>query len=123
MDDLGGFFKVYRKSVKSRFWDKSPVLVYRGFWVTLLMMANWQDGWFDGHPIKTGQFATSTRSLSKLCKKSDKQIRVLLDHFSKMGMITASNVANRFTMITICNWDIYNGNKRRTSFLHWSKVR
>jgi hypothetical protein len=113
MDESGGFFKVYRKAQQSAFWTKKPYVNYRGVWVTMLMMTNWKDGFFDGHTIKVGQFATSIESLSKACGLSIKQVRNVVDTMKELGMITVENVANRFSLVTICNWGTYNGEESR----------
>lgn len=113
MDESGGFFKVYRKAQQSAFWTKKPYVNYRGVWLTMLMMTNWKEGFFDGHTIKVGQFATSTESLSKACGLSIKQVRNVVDTMKEMGMVTVENVANRFSIVTICNWATYNGEESR----------
>lgn len=113
MDESGGFFKVYRKAQQSAFWTKKPYVNYRGVWLTMLMMTNWKEGFFDGHTIKVGQFATSTESLSKACGLSIKQVRNVVDTMKEMGMVTVENVANRFSIVTICNWGTYNGEESR----------
>lgn len=113
MDESGGFFKVYRKAQQSAFWTKKPYVNYRGVWLTMLMMTNWKEGFFDGHTIKVGQFATSIESLSKACGLSIKQVRNVVDTMKEMGMVTVENVANRFSLVTICNWGTYNGEESR----------
>ena len=113
MDDSGGFFKVYRKAQHSAFWTKKPYVNYRGLWLTMLMMTNWKEGFFDGHTIKVGQFATSIESLSKACGLSIKQVRNVVDTMKELGMVTVENVANRFSLVTICNWGTYNGEESR----------
>ena len=113
MDESGGFFKVYRKAQQSAFWTKKPYVNYRGVWLTMLMMTNWKEGFFDGHTIKVGQFATSTESLSKACGLSIKQVRNVVDTMKELGMVTVENVANRFSLVTICNWGTYNGEVSR----------
>lgn len=113
MDESGGFFKVYRKAQQSAFWTKKPYVNYRGVWLTMLMMTNWKEGFFDGHTIKVGQFATSIESLSRACGLSIKQVRNVVNTMKEIGMITVENVANRFSLVTICNWAIYNGEESR----------
>ncbi len=113
MDESGGFFKVYRKAQQSAFWTKKPYVNYRGVWLTMLMMTNWKEGFFDGHTIKVGQFATSIESLSRACGLSIKQVRNVINTMKEIGMITVENVANRFSLVTICNWAIYNGEESR----------
>lgn len=113
MDESGGFFKVYRKAQQSAFWTKKPYVNYRAVWLTMLMMTNWKEGFFDGHTIKVGQFATSIESLSKACGLSIKQVRNVVDTMKKLGMVTVENVANRFSLVTICNWGSYNGEESR----------
>lgn len=113
MDDMGGYFKVYRKVQQSRFWTKKPMLEYRGLWFTLLTMANWKKAFFDGHVVKPGQLATSYHSLAVACKKSDMQIRTMLLVLKSFNMIEIENVTNRFSIITICNWETYNGQENK----------
>lgn len=105
-----GYFKVYRKLTESEFWSMG--LEHRGMWLTLLQKANHKPAFFMGHKIEAGQFAMSLEGLSSECKISLQQLRTMLHHYSKWGMIVTENVTNRFTKVTICNWELYNGSQQ-----------
>ena len=73
----------------------------------LLIKANWQDGRFRGKEVKRGQLITTIPQLSKELKLSIQQVRTALEHLKSTGEISTDGIANRYTVITIEKYDVY----------------
>lgn len=104
-----GYIKLWRKSKDSRVLSESMSLF--GFWCWILISVNRKKAWFMGNEILPGQLATSYGSMSDQTGLSVKQVRTYLEKFKNFGMIKRENRANRFTLITLCNWEAYNPTK------------
>jgi len=102
-----GYIKLWRKVQDSKHFSRS--LAHVGLFDMMLILANWKTGFFCGHKILPGQFATSAQSLAKRVGETRAKIRRLLKDLSEDGLISTNNVANRFTIITILNWETYQG--------------
>lgn len=81
------------------------------FFNYLFMEANQKDRfWFEGNiMVKRGQIIASVNTIANTLGLSEKQVRRYLDNFEKGGLITKKG-SNRFTIITICDFDSYVGN-------------
>jgi hypothetical protein len=101
----GGFLKLYRKSLDSDFASKGAT--HLAVWYYILCKANWKTGFFNGHKIDPGQFAFSQDAAAKFLKMSRSGFRRVLEDLKKFGMISANGMANRYTLLTVCNWDTY----------------
>ena len=104
-----GYIKLHRKIKEWEWYDDANT--FRLF-IHCLIEANHKDKEWRGIEIKRGQFHTSIGSLSTQLKLSDKAIRLALDKLIKTKEVAskgASSGASRGTMITICNYDSYQG--------------
>jgi hypothetical protein len=100
-----GYVKIWRKIQDSEHFAMG--LKHVGMFDTLLILANHKKGYFFGYEIHPGQYATSLVNLSDRVHETQKVVRRLLEDLQKFGMITVENRANRFSLITICNWRSY----------------
>ena len=107
--DLGGFVKIDRKILNWEWWD--DVNVFRLF-VTILLLANWEDKSWHGREIKRGQLFTSISSLSKKSGLTVKQTRVALNKLIRTHEV-ASERASNGTLLTVVNYDVYQSDKRK----------
>lgn len=80
--------------------------------ITILLLADreerhwmWQGNKYD---LKPGQFVTSLESLSRKARVSVQTVRGALKNLKKLGFATYETT-NRNTLITVLNWDIYQG--------------
>lgn len=108
-----GYIKLHRKIKEWEWYDDANT--FRLF-IHCLIEANHKDKEWRGIQIKRGQFHTSIGSLSTQLKLSDKAIRLALNKLIKTKEVAtkgassgASRGARRGTMITICNYDSYQG--------------
>ncbi len=107
-----GFISIWRKVVDNRSWSRGPL--HRALLVTLLVKANWKDGYFRGRTIKAGQLATSAASLADELQTPRTTVQRLLSDLKEDGLVTIENVGNRYSLISITNWHTYQGSKNES---------
>lgn len=100
-----GFIKLYRK-LEDWQWADNPEMV--AILVHLLLMANYADGRRFGVEVKRGQVLTGRKELAKKCGVSEQKIRTFLTRLKSTNAITIKST-NKYSIITICNWDCYQG--------------
>ena len=99
-----GFMRLHRQLLDWEWFDNSQVL---HVWIYCLLKANYQDTKWHGIDIKRGSFVTS---LDKICSKthlSIQNVRTCLGKLKSTGNLTIK-VTNKFSIITVCNYDTYN---------------
>lgn len=124
------FVKFYRDYGNHK-WSSDPKTM--AVLIRCLLNANLEDGYFCGHLIKRGSFATSLSALSKQCGVSVQSIRTALSRLKIDKIIDIETVKNQhapntisntlptsnqqgtntlptqgFTIVTLCDSDIYN---------------
>lgn len=105
LEDAGGFVKLYRKALDSP--ELSGDAVSLGLFVTLLLLARWRPGTYKREPLQAGQLAVTLRALCKQTGLSIKQVKTRLALWHESGTIRAVNRANRYHVISICNYRLY----------------
>ena len=109
-----GYFFVYRKLFEHEL-GQNPLIV--ALWVRLLAEASWEDReiWWDGKAIsiKRGQFITSILKLSQWLGVSRGTTK---RHLNALQMIQQIDIktTNKYTVITIRNYDKYQKNGQQT---------
>ena len=115
-----GFVKLPR-SILAEDWAKRPQAL--ALFVRLLLSANREEKDWHGITIKRGQLVTSLRSLSASCGLTVSAVRTSLDGLQRAGLAhllahpgahpkkggPAHLAAQGYTLITICNFDSYEG--------------
>ena len=101
--DPSGFIKLDRKILDWEWWD--DITTFRLF-MTILLMANWEDKKWKGKTIKRGQLWTSLPSLSKKARLSIQQTRSSLDKLKITGEITDESTSSG-RLITVVKYDVY----------------
>ena len=101
--DLNGFIKIDRKIQK---WEWYDDLNMCGFFLHLLLLANWEDRRWHGIVIKRGSFVTSYRKLAESVKRSAPTICRWLKQLSETGEVTVET-NHRYTVISIVSYDFY----------------
>ena len=100
----GKGFIVIDRAINDWKWRDNSVAL--GLWLHILLSANWKDGWFSGHHIPRGSFATSMRRMSEETALSEKTIRKWLKRFEEDKQIELRGM-NRFTIIKVINYAKY----------------
>lgn len=101
--DLNGFIKIDRKIQK---WEWYDDLNMCGFFLHLLLLANWEDRRWHGIVIKRGSFVTSYRKLAESVKRSASTICRWLKQLSETGEVTVET-NSKYTVISIVSYDFY----------------
>ncbi len=108
---MNGWFKFHRTMLDHAVWSLSEGQLK--VWVTCLALANIQPKeWWDGRErteIPAGSFITSQDHLAKAAKLSRRIVRGALTNLERIGSIRAKARANRWTLIEVVNWPLYQG--------------
>ena len=109
--DVMGWIKLHRNILKNSLWldctSEQKVIM-----ITLLLMANHEEKKIsfgkDIITIMPGQFVASLKTISQNCGNgiTERKIGTALEKFEKFDFIV-KKTSNKFTMITIVNWDVY----------------
>lgn len=100
---MQGWIKLHRKLIKWE-WYQDPNMVH--LFIYLLLMANHQDGQWQGIPVKKGQLITGRKKLSEETGLSQQKIRTCLNKLKSTSELTI-HPTNRFSIITLCNYSTY----------------
>lgn len=107
-----GYFKVWRKIEDSQSYNRSSI--HRALLLTIFVKANWKGGFFCGRDIAPGQIATSIKSLAEELREPRTNITRALRDIEKDGVIKIENVANRWSLITLVNWQSYQAKEEKS---------
>lgn len=129
MNTETGYIRLPRRILDGEIASKPQALAV---FVHILVRANREPKTWHGVRINRGQFVTSRRSLSKSCGLSEHQVRTALQILTRQGLAqvfaqvhahhndggAAHLAAQGYTIVTICNYDSYEGaaDKPRPSF-------
>lgn len=105
MASLNGYIKIHRRLLNWGWYSDSVV---KDVFLHLILTANFKEQEWMGRTIGRGQVVTSYAHLAADLGFSVKQVRTALDKLKKTGEV-ASESTNRFTIITIENWEKYQG--------------
>ena len=106
-----GFIITDRNIVYWR-WYKVPGMLH--LFMHLILMANFKEGMWQGIIVKRGQLITSRNRLSRETGLTEKEVRTGLKRLQRTGEIVIK-ATNQYSMITICNYDTYQGQDNRGS--------
>ena len=117
-----GYVHLWRKSLDSG-WLKNHQLW--AFWSWCLLKATHKEydaivGMQRVH-LKPGQFVFGLKKASEETGLSIRQIRTLLDFLRKAGNLTIKTT-NKFSIISIINWDTYQGSEPQNDTLNDKQV-
>jgi hypothetical protein len=104
-----GYIRLYRGLLEHPLVMQLPAAWFRIF-IVILLKVNWKPGtWWNGNKnveIQPGQLVTSVDKLSKAARASSKETRGLLGYLQRAN-IAAIETANRYSIITVLNWETY----------------
>lgn len=113
------FIKVYRKFME---WEWYTDVNTTKLFIHCLLRANWKPGKWQGINYDPGEFITSLPSLSKETGLSIQQIRTSLDKLISTGELTSKTTdsstgrkLSKNRIITVNNWDKYQGSNSQTN--------
>lgn len=100
---MEGWVTLHRKFLQWEWFDK-PEMVQLFIW--LLLNANYTDKKWQGQVIKRGQILTTTPKIMEALRFTERQTRTCISRLKSTGEVSVKTT-NRFTIITICNYDRY----------------
>ena len=101
-----GYIKLFRSMTTWEWYqDANTTRVF----LHLLLNANWEDSRYRGYDIPRGSVVTGLHSLSESLGISIKSVRTALKHLKSTGEVTIKTT-NRFSIVTIANWEKFQGN-------------
>ena len=106
----GDWIKLHRRSIDSRVFSDPDL--WR-LWCWCLMCANWKRSWKQGREIPPGSFATGELSAAEQLGISGSKWRRGIKRLKEFGMIEVK-ATNKFTLISLVNWEKYQGTRRTT---------
>lgn len=98
-----GWIKLHRKFLEWEWLEKHDTVV---LFLILLLLANHEDGEWQGIKIKRGQLITGLDKLSQQAKMSVQTTRTCINHLISTGEITNKST-NKYRIITISNYEKY----------------
>ena len=98
---MNGYIKIGRGIMDWEWWDDDNML---RLWLTILIMANWEDKEWRGKTIPRGSLWTSYRSLAKKTGLTVKQIRNGLGALERAHQVTLQR-AHDGTLISIVKYE------------------
>ena len=108
---MQGWIKLYRQLTKWE-WYKDSRMVH--LFIHLVLSANHEMKRWQGIKVDRGQLITGRKSLKNETGISEQTIRTCLNKLKSTGEITIQPT-NRFSLITICQYETYNDNERQTN--------
>lgn len=100
-----GYIKFWRRAEDSRAWSRGAI--HRGVMLTILLKVAWKNCYYRGEELKPGQFAFSGAYLAEECGLCRATLLGVLDDLEEDGFLIRRNVGNRYTLITVTNWSLY----------------
>ena len=98
-----GYIKLHRKLLNWGWYkDQNTKAVF----LHLLLTANYAESEYMGVKIHPGQTVIGRKSLAKTLGMSEKNIRTALNHLKSTNEV-AIETTNRFSIVTIVNWEFY----------------
>lgn len=100
---LNGYILLHRKLMQWG-WYRNDVI--KSVFIHLLLSANFQDAQWEGITIKRGQLVTSYKNLALDIGHTVQEVRTAINKLKSTREITCTST-NKFTLITIVNWEDY----------------
>lgn len=108
---MESWIKLYRKFEEWEWFDDSNMVK---FFIYLLLKVNFEEKSWKGLTVRRGQLITSLSRLSQECNMSIQVVRTCLYKLKKTGEATY-NTTNKFTIITLCNYDNYQSENEQSN--------
>ena len=108
-----GWIKLHRQLLKWEWWEDHNTT---RLFVYFLLEANHAPKKWKGVVIDSGQFVTSIRRITKETGLSMQQTRTSINKLKSTHEITHKSTS-KYTVISICNWDIYQNGEEEDNTL------
>ena len=106
-----GFIKLYRSMTKWEWYqDANTTRVF----LHLLFNANLEESRYKNHVIPKGSLVIGRKALAETLGISEQNVRTALNHLKSTNEITIKST-NRFSIVTVVNWEKYQVNKKQST--------
>jgi hypothetical protein len=112
-----GYLKLWRKLLEWE-WFRYSEMVH--LFIYLLLSANRKESRFMGVQIERGQLVTGRNSLSEKLGMSSQTVRTCISRLKSTNEITIKST-NKFSIITLCNFETYQFTENEINQLNTSK--
>ena len=106
---MAGYIKLHRDIMSWEWYKDIPVRI---LFEHCLLKANHEPKRWQGQIVEAGQFITSRENLAFETGLTEMQVRIAIKKLNSTSEIT-SKTTNRYTMITINNWNLYQQNNQQ----------
>jgi hypothetical protein len=113
-----GWIKLHNKFLKWE-WRQKPEMV--ALFIHFLLNANYKENKWQGIIIGRGQLVTGLKSLSKNTGLSPRTLITCITSLKSTGEITNKST-NKYRIITIVNWEQYQGMEEKTTSISTGKT-
>ena len=100
-----GFIKLHRSILDWEWWEDNNTLKV---FLYLLLNANWEDSRYRGYEIPRGSLVVGRKKMAEPLHLSEREIRTAISHLKSTNEVT-TKATNKFTILTITNWEKYQG--------------
>lgn len=108
---MEGWIKLHRKMLEWEGFKKSEMV---HIFIYLLLSANKKDGNWNGIQVKNGEFITGLLSINKATGVSIQTIRTCLKRLENQHIINKQS-NKQYTLITICNYESYQEDEKKST--------
>ena len=102
---MEGYIKLHRSILNWEWWDDDVTLKV---FIWLLLNANWEDTRYRGFEVPRGSLVIGRKKMAETLHLSEREIRTAISHLKSTNEVT-TKATNRFTILTITNWEKYQG--------------
>lgn len=106
-----GFVKINRKITEWEWYKNVPTRV---LFEHLIYTVNYEDKMWQGRKILRGQKVTSIKHLAEETGLTLRQVRTALNNLKTTCEVT-SETTNKFTVVTVVNYEVYQNRKSKTT--------
>jgi len=108
---MASYIKLHRKLLNWGWFNKPEIL---SVFIYCLIRANYEDGDYQGHKVLRGQFITSPDKIAQATGLTYQCVRTVLNKLILTNEIN-KQTTNKYTIITVCNYDSYQGLEKDTN--------
>jgi hypothetical protein len=113
-----GWVKMHRR-LKEWEWYKDSHMVH--LFNHILLTANHEPGRWQGVDVNIGELVVGRKTLSEETGISEQSVRTCLKRLKSTGEVTIKST-NKFSLITVVNWDYYQGNGEESTSISTSNL-
>lgn len=106
-----GYIRIERKILD---WGWYRNINTKVLFLHMILRANWEEGFFEGHTIPRGSFVSSIKNLAFETGLTENEVRQAIKHLKLTNEITSKST-NKFTVFTVKNYDLYQADNKQNN--------